>query len=130
MKLRAIVLIAAAALSIGAAAASAAPVCGAWGASTSEGKKEKTIDGKKHICDASSKSRSCCTYGAQTTCYTEKQTTYDNCTPASASGTQPKWPHFRPPSQGILETSPGSPPQGPSRPGMSLPTAPPATRIN
>lgn len=127
MKLRAIVLIAAAALSIGAAAASAAPVCGAWGASTSEGKKEKTIEGKKHVCDASSQSRSCCTYGAQTTCYTEKQTTYENCTPASASQ---RPPHFRPPGLGILETSPGSPPRGPSGPGQPVPTAPRSSRIN
>lgn len=118
MQIRTILLAAAAALSLGTAAASAAPVCGAWGASTSEGKKSKTINGVKHTCDASSKSRSCCTYGQQTTCYTEKQTTYDNCTPAAATQTPPR---FRPPAN-ILELSPSQP----KRPGVSRPTAPPA----
>lgn len=127
MKFRTMLLVAVAALSMGAAAASAAPVCGAWGSSTSEGKKEKTIDGKKHICDASSRSRSCCNYGAQTTCYTEKQTTYENCTPASASQTPPR---FRPPGLGLLELDRISPPSGPSRPGTAVPKTPPASRIN
>jgi hypothetical protein len=62
--------------------AAAAPVCGAWGASTPQGKKEKTIDGVKHTCDASTRSRSCCDYGQQSKCWNENQTTYENCTPA------------------------------------------------
>ena len=65
-------------------AAIAKPVCGEWGASTSQGKKEKTINGVKHVCDASSRSRSCCEYGQQTKCWNETQTTYENCTPAKA----------------------------------------------
>ena len=123
MHIRTMMLITAAVLSMGAAAASAKPVCGAWGASTSEGKKSKTINGVKHTCDASSQSRSCCTYGAQTTCYTEKQTTYDNCTPASAMQTPPR---FRPPGGGVLEVNP---PKGPSRPGVSRPITPPASKL-
>ena len=62
--------------------ADAAPVCAAWGASTPQGKKEKTIDGVKHTCDASNRSRSCCEYGQQSKCWNETQTTYENCTPA------------------------------------------------
>lgn len=69
---------------LAAPAAVAKPACGDWGASTSQGKKEKTIDGVKHVCDASSRSRSCCEYGQQTKCWNETQTTYDNCTPAQA----------------------------------------------
>ncbi|HXG79157.1 MAG TPA: hypothetical protein VNJ31_07470 [Methyloceanibacter sp.] len=72
-------------LLLAAPAAVAAPVCGAWGASTSQGKKEKTINGVKHICDASSRSRSCCEYGSQSKCWNETQTTYENCTPAAAT---------------------------------------------
>lgn len=128
MHFRSIVLVAATALSMGAAAASAAPVCGAWGASTSEGKKSKTINGVKHTCDASSKTRLCCTdAGSAVSCYNEKETSYENCTPASAAQTPPS--RFRPPSLGILEANPGSPSQGPSGPGMSRPTTPPASRL-
>ena len=57
MKIRTMLLISAALLSMGAAAASAAPVCGAWSASKAEGKKSKTIDGVKHTCDASNSLR-------------------------------------------------------------------------
>jgi hypothetical protein len=60
----------------------AKPVCGAWSAYTSQGKKEKTIDGVKHTCDASTRTRSCCAYGQQTTCSNENQTKYENCAPA------------------------------------------------
>jgi hypothetical protein len=66
----------------------AKPVCGAWSGYTSQGKKEKTINGVKHTCDASTRSRSCCEYGQQTTCSNENQTRYENCTPArTAPGT-------------------------------------------
>jgi hypothetical protein len=58
----------------------AKPVCGDWSGYTPAGKKEKTIDGKKHTCDASTRTRSCCTYGAQTTCHNETETRYENCT--------------------------------------------------
>jgi hypothetical protein len=63
----------------------AVPNCGLWGTPKSEGKKTRTINGVKHTCDASSQKRSCCDLGQQTKCWTETQTTYDNCTPTRTS---------------------------------------------
>ena len=63
----------------------AKPVCNAWGTYSPQGKKEKTIDGVKHTCDASTRTRSCCTYGQQTQCRNETETRYENCTAARTS---------------------------------------------